>query len=530
MKSAMTINMVTGDPSALNALAEALRGEHHVVAMCEGGTHLLQMSVLEAPDLIIIDRCLPDVDGLECVRRLRAALNTQDTPIFMLDETPTADATIEAFAAGCDHYLPRAIDPAELALRARSVARLRGDVSGSGPLGEHARVMMLLVDFSRRLTGVSQLSAVIDEAVSSAAQMMCSRRVSIMMPDDRGEYLTIAGSLGIADDLTAQLRCEVARGVAGRVFATEERVILEAPTALPLDAEEHDGAFFTSMPSIVAPLRTSERAVGVLSVTGRQDHKQFTPLDIEYIELIATIAAAMIEDILSRAARDQSHDSIVIALAKLAEYRDNDTGKHLDRVTRFALILAEQLRTDKRYAGQIDEAFLADLKRAVPLHDIGKVAIPDQILLKPGRLTAQETDVMRTHADIGAATIQSILDHAPGTRFLLMARQIARGHHEWFDGDGYPSGDAGEAIPLPARITAVADVYDALTTRRPYKDPMPHEKAARIIHDASGSQFDPELVEAFRRQEARFIEVAAALCDDFTSIPDPVDTEHAIAT
>ncbi len=533
MKSAMTIIVAVGDPDTRTALTGTLREDHHAVIVVDSGAELLQTSVVESPDLIILDRRLPDLDGFDCARRLRAGLNTQSTPVFMIAGAVTPQETIAALAAGCDHYFSAAIDPVELGLRTRSVVRMRGEASegsGVGVLGEHARVMTLLVDFSRRLAGVHELSAVIEEAASSAAQMMCSRRVSIMMPDDDETHLTVATSLGVDQAFATDFRCRVGEGVAGRVFATEERVVLESRSALPPDADDHDGEFFSSMPSIVVPLSTSERTIGVLSITGRQDHKPFTPLDIEYIELVANITAAMIEDILSRAARDQSHDSIVIALAKLAEYRDNDTGKHLDRVTRFALMLAEQLRTEQSYSGTIDDGFLSDLTRAVPLHDIGKVAIPDQILLKPGRLTEQEMEVMRTHADIGASTIQSILDHAPGTRFLQVAEQIARGHHEWYDGNGYPNGISGEAIPLPARITAIADVYDALTTRRPYKEPMPHEKAASIILGASGLQFDPAIVAAFQKQESRFIEVAAALRDDFDASPDPIDTEHALAT
>jgi len=204
----------------------------------------------------------------------------------------------------------------------------------------------------------------------------------------------------------------------------------------------------------------------------------------------------------------------MVALAKLAEYRDNDTGRHLDRVTRFCLVLAEALRERDAYRKLIDAQFLYNLERSVPLHDIGKVAIPDEILLFPGRLNDEQMAVMRTHTDTGANTIQALIARAPGVSFLEMATDIARYHHERYDGKGYPTGLKAEAIPLAARITAVADVYDALTTRRVYKEAFSHAKAVEIIREGSGTQFDPAVVEAFLNRQATFAKLAETMADE----------------
>jgi putative two-component system response regulator len=147
---------------------------------------------------------------------------------------------------------------------------------------------------------------------------------------------------------------------------------------------------------------------------------------------------------------------------------------------------------------------LDDLERGVPLHDIGKVAIPDYILLKKGKLSHEETAIMRKHAEAGAETIRSVRMQSPDFTMLEVAEQIARSHHEWFDGSGYPAGLSGQRIPLVARIVAVADAYDAITTRRPYKGPIPHETAVTLIQEASGTQFDPAIVEALVRVAAQF--------------------------
>ena len=187
----------------------------------------------------------------------------------------------------------------------------------------------------------------------------------------------------------------------------------------------------------------------------------------------------------------------VFAMAKLAESRDSDTGAHLERVRRYCRILAEQLRQSAKFADAIDDDFVQLIYETSPLHDIGKVAIPDAILLKPGKLTSEEFDVMKTHTVLGAATLDAALQEFPNAGFLRMAKNIALSHHEKYDGSGYPAGAAGERIPLCGRIVALADVYDALTSKRVYKPAFSHEVASLTIVKDSGKHFDPDVVEAF---------------------------------
>ena len=174
---------------------------------------------------------------------------------------------------------------------------------------------------------------------------------------------------------------------------------------------------------------------------------------------------------------------------------------------------ANELRMTTQYVDTITDAFLRDLERAVPLHDIGKVAIPDRILFKPGRLTEGEMVIMRTHAAIGAQAIHTLVERVPGATFLRMAEALAHGHHEWYNGKGYPRGLSGPDMSLAARIAAVADVYDAVTTKRVYKDAMPHSRAAAIVREGCGTQFDPMVVQAFVNREEEFSRLAAELAD-----------------
>lgn len=201
----------------------------------------------------------------------------------------------------------------------------------------------------------------------------------------------------------------------------------------------------------------------------------------------------------------KTRNAIIFGLAKLAESRDNDTGEHLERIRTYVAILAKDLAL---YNPQVDEQYIHNLELASSLHDIGKVGIPDSILLKPGRLSREEREIMEIHTIIGGECLDAIQMRLGPNEFMDMACNVAYSHHERWDGNGYPHGVAGDQIPLCARIVAVADVYDALTSKRPYKRALSHLESKMIIVSGSGSQFDPEIVAAFLRNEDAFAAVS----------------------
>ena len=207
---------------------------------------------------------------------------------------------------------------------------------------------------------------------------------------------------------------------------------------------------------------------------------------------------------------ERTRDLTVFAMAKLTESRDPETGEHLERMRAYSMLLAEHLAAEGPYRGLIDATFLADLYRASPLHDIGKVGIPDTILLKPGGLSDSEFAIMKQHTVIGAEALADVCRDGAGGGFLTMAVEVARSHHERFDGSGYPDGLSGESIPLAARIVAVADVYDALTSVRVYKPAFAAELARGMVEEQAGAHFDPEVVRAFRACRAGFAAVRRA--------------------
>ncbi len=195
----------------------------------------------------------------------------------------------------------------------------------------------------------------------------------------------------------------------------------------------------------------------------------------------------------------------IFALAKLAEFRDPETGEHLERMREYGKFLALKLKEIPRYRDTIGEEFVENLYKSMPLHDIGKVGIPDNILLKPAKLTEEEFAIMKKHTVIGGDAIRSAIELAgmEGS-FLDVGKEIAYFHHERWDGTGYPNGIAGDEIPLPARITAIIDVYDALTSRRVYKSELSHNQACEIIINKSDGHFDPQVLDAFGELETQF--------------------------
>jgi len=199
-----------------------------------------------------------------------------------------------------------------------------------------------------------------------------------------------------------------------------------------------------------------------------------------------------------------SQMATIFALAKLAEARDDDTGGHIERVQTFGRVLAEQMRQMRLRVTQLTTEFIDNLYQTASLHDIGKVGAPDAILLKPGKLTTEEFAEMKKHCALGANTLAAVLERHPDNQFLRMGVAVARSHHEKWDGSGYPDGLKGAAIPLAARIVALADFYDALTSKRCYRPAFSHEDACGMIQEGSGTHFDPDVVAAFRADKDKF--------------------------
>lgn len=229
---------------------------------------------------------------------------------------------------------------------------------------------------------------------------------------------------------------------------------------------------------------------------------------ITNVSLVSSLVAAREEAVKAR-------DAIILAMASLAETRDNETGNHVRRTQQLIRVLAEAAQQRGLFSPGLDERMVELIYKSAPLHDIGKVGIPDKILLKPGRLDAEERSVMETHAELGRRAIANAERHlGTCTSFFRVAQEIAYTHHERWDGTGYPRGLRGEDIPFAGRMMAIVDVYDALVSERVYKAGMSHDEAVEIIRAESGRHFDPALVEVFLEVAGSFDDIRRFLTDD----------------
>ena len=196
--------------------------------------------------------------------------------------------------------------------------------------------------------------------------------------------------------------------------------------------------------------------------------------------------------------RNDLQSMVIEKLSSVIESRDENTGEHVVRTKHYVGTLAREMAKDEAFRDQLSEELIEEIENAAPLHDIGKIAIPDAILLKPGKLTAAEFDVIKTHTTKGGAMIRTLFSDMEDALFLRLAEEITVYHHEWWNGQGYPEGRSRKDIPLSARIMAVADVYDALVSNRVYKKAIPKEEALGIIYSEAGTHFDPDIIRILR--------------------------------
>ena len=267
----------------------------------------------------------------------------------------------------------------------------------------------------------------------------------------------------------------------------------------------------------MVPVQTEDpvAAIGAYWAHHHRPHDE----QLRILQRIANSAAvamtniALLEALVaSREEAVRAKDAIIFAMASLAEVRDNETGNHLYRTQYYIRRLAEAAQP--HFPDDLDETTIELIFKSAPLHDLGKIGVPDKILLKPGKLDAEEFGIMRGHAELGRRAIDAAERRLGASTFLSVAKEIAHTHHEKWDGSGYPLGLAGSDIPLTGRLMAIVDVYDALVSKRVYKEAMPHDDAVKLIESESGRHFDPKLVDIFRKVAPEFHAIHQRFSDD----------------
>jgi putative two-component system response regulator len=489
---------------------------------------------------------LPSVPGLDIAAGLRRVQGRRDRYVellrlFVADQKGTVDTLRSALAEGDWLLATRTAHNCKsvaATVGARSVADLAAGLEATTRCGHRADEAVQALDQALS----TQLAAIHDwlgarrqpspPAGAEAAAPAGPRARSVLIVDDAAVNLQL-----LADVLRPRYAIRVARDGERALEIAQGPA---TPDLILLDVEMPglDGY------EICRRLKQHEstREVPVIFLTARLDaadeERGFEAGAADYIckPVIPPLLLARVEaHLASKALRDvladraacleaeverrtseiaSIQDVTIHVMATLAETRDNETGNHVCRTQWYVKLLAEQLSRHPRFAGRLTPRFIDLLFKSAPLHDLGKIGIPDAILLKPGRLEPWEFEVMKSHPALARDAIEQAEARLGRTvPFLRVAKEIAYGHHEKWDGTGYPQGLAGDAIPLPARLMAVADVYDALISKRVYKPAMSHAEAVRLIEEGRGRHFDPDVVDAFLAIQPDFVGVSRRFTD-----------------
>ena len=471
----------------LESLRQLLQADYEVHTAV-GGQEALELCRSAGPFAVVVsDHDMPGMTGTElleavgrewpqCARMLLTARLDVDLAVEalhragvcrLLQKPFTRAQLCEALELGVERH---ALQAAERALCQRlqftRESLIDFTVLLEGRVEEHAEALRVLHELALDLTRAPSLEAIAARAAGALSHLL----------GGRGVRLVLFG----ADAASAEL-------------------LSEAGPPLMGDLHRH-------------PVCTAEGQVGRIEVAC--PGPELSRHEQQLVASVASSSAVAVHNEMRRRERDEAQHATVFALARLAENRDDETGRHLDRVSAYCRLIALGLREDGHYVAEIDDRFVEDLVRSAPLHDIGKVGIPDSILLKPAPLTEDEWSIMREHTTIGAETLRAIIEeNDQQASFLHMGLQIAWCHHEKWNGGGYPRGLSGERIPLCARILSLADCYDALTTRRPYKEPWTHDQALAFVTERAGRDFDPAAVRVVLARESAFDGIRSELAD-----------------
>ncbi|MBK7875781.1 MAG: HD domain-containing protein [Planctomycetes bacterium] len=481
--------LVDDSDAVRTALASMLAPRYEVRTASTASEALDLLRASAGAPVIVSDQEMPGGSGLELLQRVRAEwpetigilltgrvdawlaqAAVQGGHVFRLLTKP---CSFETLSAAIDAALARHDELEQLAVEEERAAFEHASLRGlHGLLEERVELQMQslvrLNELAVRLNGARSLQDIAHLLAQSVHELLSRRSAHVQVWGARRDAPTVESSAG--GEMSAHL------------------------------------ALF--------PITTVDGPIGEIAIDAA---RSLTKVERTLLESACAAAAVAAHNELRRMERDATHQALILGLASLAEARDQVTGRHLERVAAYCRLIAEELRADGRHAELLDDGWIDDLARASPLHDIGKVGVPDSILLKPGRLSSAEWEVMKRHSELGARTLERVLGDSGEHRILQLGHEICWCHHERWDGSGYPRGLAGEAIPLSARILALADVYDALTSARPYKHPWTHVEAVEWIREHAGKHFAPDVADAILRREGDAAAIRSRLADD----PDP---------
>jgi response regulator RpfG family c-di-GMP phosphodiesterase len=461
--------LVVDDSNLLRGiLREELEAEGWEVHLAEEGRRAEEMARDLRPDVIVLDVMLPDIDGYEVCRTLKTDDATSHIPVVMVSSRNELKDKLAGFEAGADDYLTKPFFTKELLARLRTNLRVRDALQSSQRLGQF--YLEMLFGIGSAITSPFKLDDEVDIILRQALVAARARRGSILLLDPERGDLEVKGVQGYDG------RNGPAHGERYRISDKLPLLAPDAPEA-PLGIRMYEDP---ARNAVFVPMVAKERLTGGIEIDLEGRDRRFSANDQKLLYALASQAAIFIEN--ARLERDvrSMFLSIIVSMASAVDAKDAYTHGHSLRVARVGLLVAQELGLPRE---RMEPLLLSGI-----LHDVGKIAIPDDILKKPHRLDKEQFEVMKSHPLAGA----KLLAHIPALAEVIPG---IKHHHENWDGTGYPDGLAGENIPMAGRLILLGDAFDAMTTDRVYRKGMPVAEALGEIHKFAGAQFDPGLVE-----------------------------------
>lgn len=336
-------------------------------------------------------------------------------------------------------------------------------------------------EFGMTATGIASKEELAQSIVDSACRLIRSDAGSLMLLNHETNELVIVAARGLAPEVIAATRVKLGEGIAGRAAQSGKAIFVD-DIDTDVRFQRTDGITYTSKSFISVPLRVKNRIIGVLNVNSSRMETVFEERDVRLLTILGDQAAITLENIELCDNLQNFYLEMVQTLARAIDAKDSYTHDHADRARRYARMIGEKLK--------LPEVMIRHIEYAALMHDIGKIGIDENILHKPGKLTTEEREIIKKHPSIGNRIIAPVAFLSPVAPMVLY-------HQEWYNGQGYPEGLAGEEIPLGARIVAVIDAYDAITSDRPYRKALPRTVGVAELQKGAGTQFDPKVVKAF---------------------------------
>jgi putative nucleotidyltransferase with HDIG domain len=431
--------------------------------------------------LLVTDQMMPNMKGIDFLKEAMK-LTPRSMRVLLTGHAGMDSAIVAINENVLDKYLTKPVNDIEDFVL--TLKRLLNEFQLKSTVDIQQQIILDLYQFSNSLNTLQTLDDTLEETLSFIRKTLKSERISILLVEDGA--LSIKASIGIPDNIVQQIRISVGNNIVGRVLKDRQPILVKNIDQIPWIKNKINDQCksFISTPMLCAELSSFDVPLGVINVTNKDRNGVFSEHDLKTLSFIANTASVAIHNQQNREKLEQSYFDTISALIMTLEARDNYTKGHSVRVMRYSEAISKQMG--------LDASLLKIIRDAAMLHDIGKIGIRDEVLLKGGLLTPEEVEEIRKHPEISGTIVKAISS-------LQEVGLVVSQHHERYDGSGYPQKLKGETIHIGARIMAVADAYDAMTSHRPYRDSLDHEKVLSELRNGSGTQFDPECVKALMR-------------------------------